>query len=198
MGRGHGDGLFYFDRYEPIEKISEIFKEELKGAIEMTNRRVVDPSENVTLNNQFERPMGVESIIRGIEIPIDSQVGLQDNEEFLLLRTTSHLEVLNTLMNETAALVQEDDVTFDQLQILKRKLSALENTVNQTHTSLVYCDIKPLLVDNALVLLHSTANSYLGGDTLLCADYQMKLNDFYGNTQQKWELIYKATRDGFV
>ena len=77
MGRGHGDGLFHFDRYEPIEKNSEIFKEELKEAIEMTNRRVVDPSENVTPNNRFEHPMGVESIIRGIEIPIDSQVGYE-------------------------------------------------------------------------------------------------------------------------
>ncbi|CAF3069305.1 unnamed protein product, partial [Rotaria sp. Silwood2] len=35
------------------------------------------------------------------------------------------------------------------------------------------------------------------GGTLLCADYQMRLNDFYGNGKQKWELIYKATRDGF-
>ncbi len=35
------------------------------------------------------------------------------------------------------------------------------------------------------------------GGTLLCDDYQMKLNDFYGDTKQKWKLIYKATRDGF-
>jgi hypothetical protein len=35
------------------------------------------------------------------------------------------------------------------------------------------------------------------GGTLLCADYQMRLNDFYGNAKQKWELIYKATDDGF-
>ncbi|CAF3777822.1 unnamed protein product [Rotaria sp. Silwood1] len=35
------------------------------------------------------------------------------------------------------------------------------------------------------------------GGTLLCADYQMRLNDFYGNAKQKWQLIYKATKDGF-
>jgi hypothetical protein len=75
MGRGQGDGLFNFDRYEPIENNFEIVKEELKGAIEITNRRVVDPSENVTPNNRFEHPVGVESIIQGIEISIDSQVG---------------------------------------------------------------------------------------------------------------------------
>ncbi len=122
---------------------------------------------------------------------------LRDNEEIFLQQTTSHLEVLNTLKNETTAHVQEGDVTFEQLQILKQKLSALQKTVDQTHTRLVYCDIKPLMADYTLVLLHSTGNNYMRGGALLCADYQMRLNDFYGNAQQKWELIYKATRDGF-
>jgi hypothetical protein len=81
--------------------------------------------------------------------------------------------------------------------ILKRKLLVLEDTVNHTHNRLVYCDIKPLLVDSMLILLDSTSNDYMHGGTLLCVDYQMKLNDFYGNVKQKWELIYKATRDGF-
>ncbi|CAF0978635.1 unnamed protein product [Didymodactylos carnosus] len=122
---------------------------------------------------------------------------LQDNEKIFSQRTISHSEVVDTLKNETAALVKEGDVTFEQLQILKRKLYALDDSVNQTHSSLVYCDIKPLLVDYTLVLLHSEANNYMRGGTLLCADYQMKLNDFYGNAKQKWELIYKATLDGF-
>ncbi len=91
---------------------------------------------------------------------------LQDNEELFLQRTTNHLEVLNTLKNETTTLVQEGEVTFEQLQILKRKLCAFP------------------------------VNNYMRGGTLLCADHQMKLNDFYGNAQQKWELIYKATWDG--
>jgi len=34
MGRGHGDGLFYFDRYEPIEKNSESFK---RGSMRASN-----------------------------------------------------------------------------------------------------------------------------------------------------------------
>ncbi len=121
---------------------------------------------------------------------------LQDNEELFLQRTINHSEEFNTLKNQTTALVQEGDVTFEQLQILKQKLSALQNSVNLTHTRLVYCDTNPLLLDD-LVLVHCTANIYSGGGTLLCADYQIRLNDFYGNAQQKWELIYKATRDGF-
>ncbi|CAF3335863.1 unnamed protein product [Rotaria socialis] len=33
--------------------------------------------------------------------------------------------------------------------------------------------------------------------TLLKVQHKQKLNDFYGKTNQQWELIYKATRDGF-
>ncbi|CAF3336255.1 unnamed protein product [Rotaria socialis] len=34
-------------------------------------------------------------------------------------------------------------------------------------------------------------------ETLLKFEHKKKLNDFYGKTNQQWELIYKATRDGF-
>ncbi|CAF4159273.1 unnamed protein product [Adineta steineri] len=33
--------------------------------------------------------------------------------------------------------------------------------------------------------------------TLLKPEHKVKLNEFYGNINQRWELIYKATRDGF-
>ncbi|CAF0927909.1 unnamed protein product [Adineta steineri] len=121
----------------------------------------------------------------------------QDNEEIFLQQTTGHLEGINKLMNETANFVEESDVTFEQLQILKQQLHALEDRISETHNRLVYCDIKPLLIDYTLILLHSATNNYMRGGTLLCADYQMRLNDFYGNARQKWELIYKGTKDGF-
>jgi hypothetical protein len=72
---------------------------------------------------------------------------LQDNEKVFSQRKTGHSTVLDTLKNETSALVKEGDVTFEQLRILKRKLDALEDGVNQTHSRLVYCDTKPLLVN---------------------------------------------------
>jgi hypothetical protein len=122
----------------------------------------------------------------------------QDNEEVFLQQTTCHLEAIKKLTNETATFVEEADVTFEQLKILKQQLHVLEDRVTETHSRLVYCDIKPLLIDYNLVLLHSSANNYMRGGTLLCADYQMRLNDFYGNARQKWELIYKATKDGFT
>ncbi|CAF1036540.1 unnamed protein product [Adineta steineri] len=121
----------------------------------------------------------------------------QDNEEIFLQQTARHMEVINKLTNETANFVEESDVTFEQLLILKRQLHVLEDGINETHSRVVYCDIKPLLIDYTLVLLHSATNNYMRGGTLLCADYQMRLNDFYGNARQKWELIYKGTKDGF-
>ncbi|CAF0959568.1 unnamed protein product [Adineta steineri] len=33
--------------------------------------------------------------------------------------------------------------------------------------------------------------------TLLRPEHKVKLNEFYGNINQRWELIYQATRDGF-
>jgi hypothetical protein len=121
----------------------------------------------------------------------------QDNEEVFPQRATSHLEVLDTLKNEIAAFVKEGEITFEQLQMLKEKLHVLEDCINQTHSSLVYWDIESLLIDSTLVVLDSASNNYIGGGTLLCTDYQMRLNGFYGNAKQKWELIYKATKDGF-
>ncbi|CAF0818161.1 unnamed protein product [Adineta steineri] len=39
-------------------------------------------------------------------------------------------------------------------------------------------------------------NTFPSG-TLLHLEHKVKLNEFYGKSNQKWELIYKATRDGF-
>ena len=122
---------------------------------------------------------------------------LQDNEELFLQRVTCHTKVLDELKEETATLAKDGDVTFEQLQLVKRTFRELEENVNRTQTSIVYCDTKPLLCDDNAVLFNSAVLNYMQGGTLLCADYQMRLNDFYGNPVQKWELIYKATKDGF-
>ncbi|CAF0762028.1 unnamed protein product [Adineta steineri] len=121
----------------------------------------------------------------------------QENEEIFSSRTTGHLEIVDTLKNETTTFIKEDDVTSGQLKILKRKLQELEDNVNKTHTNLIRCDIKPSPINYASVLIYPTTNNYMYGGTLLTTDYQMKLNNFYGNAVQRWELIYKATIDGF-
>ncbi|CAF1023986.1 unnamed protein product [Didymodactylos carnosus] len=38
---------------------------------------------------------------------------------------------------------------------------------------------------------------FTGGTLLADKQHQSKLNEFYGTQHQQWELIYKATRDGF-
>jgi len=40
-------------------------------------------------------------------------------------------------------------------------------------------------------------NALFSGGTLLSTEHKKKLSEFYGNTQQKWQLLYKASRDGF-
>ena len=120
----------------------------------------------------------------------------QDKEEVFAQRTPIHLKILDTLKDHTTDLLKEEDVTFDQLTILKRHLSALEDDINKTH-SWIGCDPKPLLVDNGLLPIYSRVNCFMAPGTLLSIDNQTKLNEFYGNAKQTWELIYKATRDGF-
>jgi hypothetical protein len=45
-------------------------------------------------------------------------------------------------------------------------------------------------------IIHQMQNQLLIGG-LLTIDHQIQLNRFYGNENQKWELIYKATKNGF-
>ncbi|CAF3707380.1 unnamed protein product [Rotaria socialis] len=46
-------------------------------------------------------------------------------------------------------------------------------------------------------LLDILMDTLFPNETLLKFEHKKKLNDFYGKTNQQWELIYKATRDGF-
>ncbi|CAF3624124.1 unnamed protein product [Rotaria socialis] len=46
-------------------------------------------------------------------------------------------------------------------------------------------------------LLDILMGTFFPNGTLLKLEHKKKLNDFYGKTNQQWELIYKATRDGF-
>ncbi|CAF4087989.1 unnamed protein product, partial [Adineta steineri] len=121
----------------------------------------------------------------------------EENKEIFTSRANGHLKIVDTLKNETTTFIKEDDVTSEQLKILKQKLHELEDDVKKTPTNLIRCDIKPLLINYASVLIYSTTDNDMYGGTLLCTDHQLILNDFYGNAIQKWELIYKATIDGF-
>jgi hypothetical protein len=44
---------------------------------------------------------------------------------------------------------------------------------------------------------HDSKAQLFINDTLLTIEQKQKLNEFYGKSDQRWELIYKATKDGF-
>ncbi|CAF3618799.1 unnamed protein product [Rotaria sp. Silwood1] len=46
-------------------------------------------------------------------------------------------------------------------------------------------------------LIDILTDMYFPDGTLLQKEHKKKLNEFYGKTNQQWELIYKASRDGF-
>ncbi|CAF4311702.1 unnamed protein product, partial [Rotaria sordida] len=58
-----------------------------------------------------------------------------------------------------------------------------------------------LLIEAEYFCLHSLIDKLteilFPNGTLLQKEHQKKLNEFYGKTNQRWELIYKATHDGF-
>ncbi|CAF1464475.1 unnamed protein product [Adineta steineri] len=57
-----------------------------------------------------------------------------------------------------------------------------------------------LLIEAEYFRLHTLIDilAFFSKGTLLQMEHSKKLNEFYGNTNQQWELIYKATRDGFT
>ncbi|CAF1171672.1 unnamed protein product [Adineta ricciae] len=112
-------------------------------------------------------------------------------------QTSNHITTLDALKQETTTFIKENDVTIEELNSLKENLRKLEKLVSETHNDLVRCDVEPLSIKYNSVLVYSGKNNYMLGGTLLCADYQMKLNEFYRKSTQKWQLIYKAQIDGF-
>jgi len=58
-----------------------------------------------------------------------------------------------------------------------------------------------LLIEAEYFRLHSLIKKLtpvcFSGSTLLKVEQKKKLNEFYGKSSQQWELIYKASRDGF-
>ncbi|CAF1288690.1 unnamed protein product [Rotaria sp. Silwood1] len=60
--------------------------------------------------------------------------------------------------------------------------------------------LKAFLIEAKFFRLHSLLDRYVGffpDSTLLQYEHKKKLNEFYGKMNQQWELIYKASRDGF-
>jgi hypothetical protein len=74
-----------------------------------------------------------------------------------------------------------DDVLLDEILqhnlMIEAKHFRLQNLVN--------------------VLTKTMVENTFPNGTLLGVEHKKKLNEFYGKPEQRWELIYKASRDGF-
>ncbi|CAF1642654.1 unnamed protein product, partial [Didymodactylos carnosus] len=70
------------------------------------------------------------------------------------------------------------EVHFDQKNAILRKSLSIEAKYYQLNRLIALLSLFP-------------------GSTLITEEQSYKLNDFYGNTNQQWILLYKATKDGF-
>ena len=97
------------------------------------------------------------------------------------------------------------DTSMDQLN---SRLKNLQTTLNSS--SEIRLKISPIDWSSIIqVFVQSSSlrtNDFFGrkekevffGGTLLTREDQIQLNKFYGNENEKWNLIYKGTRDGFT
>lgn len=94
----------------------------------------------------------------------------------------------------------------NSVEQLNFKFKNLQSELNQNLNE-IKLDITPIDWSSILRLYvqSSPLNNYeilpkkqfFFGGNLLTQEDQMQLNRFYGNENQKWNLIYKGTRDGF-
>jgi hypothetical protein len=92
------------------------------------------------------------------------------------------------------------DSSFEQLNLKMKNLQTASNTIRLNITPIDWSNILQVYRETASALNFdfSPAKPLFSGGTLLTQEDQVQLNKFYGNDIQKWNLIYKGTRDGFT
>ncbi|CAF1301327.1 unnamed protein product [Didymodactylos carnosus] len=126
---------------------------------------------------------------------------------------------MQDLLDETRLKVKEK---YDQLSaelrqrqesshFFEQDIDRLSKTLQQIKLDYEYQDTTATVTAKARTIdfdniFHITLNPttnvsqnqlFIGGTLLADKQHQSKLNEFYGTPHQQWELIYKATRDGF-
>ncbi|CAF1355606.1 unnamed protein product [Rotaria sp. Silwood1] len=102
---------------------------------------------------------------------------------------------------------QRRNSTDNSIESLNSKLRNLQTALN-THSPRIRLSITPIDWSTILRVFVETSTIFnydisppkqlFFGGTLLTQEDQLQLNKFYGNENQKWHLIYKATKDGFT
>jgi archaellum component FlaC len=101
---------------------------------------------------------------------------------------------------------KEDDDYFEQ--DIKRLSKQLEQIQIDLNAHVPHIRINVMSIDWSTVIqivtevpkrniIHQQQNQLFVGGTLLTTYHQVQLNRFYGNENQEWKLVYKATKNGF-
>ncbi|CAF1378268.1 unnamed protein product [Didymodactylos carnosus] len=137
-----------------------------------------------------------------IDIFVEKNFVKQKNEQ---------VKAVNNLKEEIKQIILEDDITQDQIDQVKQTLRSIQNTFEEFKQNSIHIKTKSLKIDRDCILIDASStmvvaeklsivknlDSIFIGSSLLSRKQQVTLNEFYGNLNQKWQLIYQATRDGF-
>lgn len=109
-------------------------------------------------------------------------------------RVENYLKQLQELGQELKVLIDEGDASFKQIEEIKKSIERCRRQSQEIELPHYYAWNKPTIY---LEITLSNDGLFTGVGTLLSAEHQSKLNEFYGKGEQKWSLVYKASRDGF-
>jgi hypothetical protein len=103
------------------------------------------------------------------------------------------MKKVRELSQQVKELIDEGDASFKQIENIKRDIDECQKQCKEFEKAdYIHLNLKPIEIE-----MTSINKEMFSGGSLLLSDQQMKLNEFYGKENQKWMLIYKATRDGF-
>jgi hypothetical protein len=111
------------------------------------------------------------------------------------LKRELQLNKLRELDYQVKKLVSDGDASFKQIEKLKKDFEETRRQYKKFEkANLIRLHFEPMGLKTTI----TNKNLFIGEDTLLSLEDQVKLNEFYGKQSQKWVLLYKATRDGFT
>jgi hypothetical protein len=111
---------------------------------------------------------------------------------------------LDNLSEELKRRKEDGDYFEQDIQQLNKKLKQIETDIKvdppqiRIRTKFIdWSKVLDIVNETSKYNIISDQQQFFSGGTLLTLDHQIQLNQFYGNENQKWRMIYKATRDGF-
>ncbi len=109
-------------------------------------------------------------------------------------KVKQQMNKLREIAKQVKELIDEGDASFKQIEKIKKDIEECQQQCQLFEKpDYVNLKLKPIEIETSV----SNNELFTGGGTLLSLEHQIKLNEFYGKENQKWVLIYKATRDGF-